>query len=158
MDKYAHFVSEQEEYDYLRTNDPGMFRVVMGALILNENDEVLLTQRRPDNPSNPGEWELVWGRLNQGESFIEALHREVMEEVGVKVTPERIIGVTHFMRTPQEPEHVGTVFLCRIKSGENVRVASEIGDFSWKSIPEALKIVSEYNKPHLEFVRDIVIN
>jgi 8-oxo-dGTP diphosphatase len=60
----------------------------VSAMIFNEQGEVLL-QQRADN----GKWSTIGGIQEPGEEPAEAVVREVMEETGLRVTPEMITGV-----------------------------------------------------------------
>jgi ADP-ribose pyrophosphatase YjhB (NUDIX family) len=63
---------------------------VCGAngIVVNDTGEILL-HRRADN----GRWWLPGGFVEPGEEPADAVVREVWEETGVKVVPERIVGV-----------------------------------------------------------------
>ena len=58
------------------------------AVVINEMGEVLL-QRRSDD----GTWCLPGGSIDPGEEPADAVIREVQEETGLEVIPERIVGV-----------------------------------------------------------------
>ncbi|WP_238907624.1 (deoxy)nucleoside triphosphate pyrophosphohydrolase [Clostridium sp. YIM B02506] len=57
---------------------------VVGAIIENENSEILCALRSPDM-SLPNLWEFPGGKLEAGESYKEAIEREIMEELGCSV-------------------------------------------------------------------------
>lgn len=57
---------------------------VVGAIIENENNEILCALRSPDM-SLPNLWEFPGGKLEAGESYKEAIEREIMEELGCSV-------------------------------------------------------------------------
>lgn len=57
---------------------------VVGAIIENENNEILCALRSPDM-SLPNLWEFPGGKLESGESYKEAIEREIMEELGCSV-------------------------------------------------------------------------
>ncbi|MFH2055301.1 MAG: NUDIX domain-containing protein [bacterium] len=54
-----------------------MMEIVLQILLLNDEGAVLMLQR----PS--GQWQFVGGRVNDDESWQQALRREIEEEVGV---------------------------------------------------------------------------
>lgn len=61
------------------------FRICVVAMIQNQQDEYLLC-KKPDNLGvYPGQWALVGGGVEKGESLEEALKREVEEEVGIEL-------------------------------------------------------------------------
>jgi len=62
----------------------GGLRLVAAALMLR-GDEVLICQRRPDQPMAL-QWEFPGGKIEPGESPEEALARELNEELGIEAT------------------------------------------------------------------------
>lgn len=61
-----------------------MHRVVAG--VLRRDDRVLLCRRAPTRAWYPGKWDLPGGHIEAGETPVEALVRELGEEIGVRVT------------------------------------------------------------------------
>ncbi|NLC56895.1 MAG: NUDIX domain-containing protein [Armatimonadetes bacterium] len=59
------------------------------AAIVRDAEGRILLQRRSDNH----EWALPAGAIDPGEAPAQALLREVWEETGLRVVPERILGV-----------------------------------------------------------------
>lgn len=60
---------------------------VVGAAIVDDlaAPTRLLAARRTEPPELAGGWELPGGKVDPGESGLEALHREVREELGVRI-------------------------------------------------------------------------
>ena len=58
-----------------------MVEVVVGALV--RDGRVLLGHRRPDKRAYPDVWDLPGGVMEDGESELDALARELREELGV---------------------------------------------------------------------------
>lgn len=95
------------------------------AIVTNDVGEILL-HRRADNQL----WALPSGKMDTGETLAQAIIREVYEETGLQVEPERIVGIY------SDPKHViaysdGEVrqefsicLACRIVGGE-IRVSEE---------------------------------
>lgn len=72
--------------DLLRAADAdGITKHVVGAVIPDAEGKVLLLHRAADDYLG-GLWELPSGGVDEGETLIEALHREVVEETGLTVT------------------------------------------------------------------------
>ncbi|MCW8922354.1 MAG: Nudix family hydrolase [Gammaproteobacteria bacterium] len=68
---------------------------VAAAAIINNNNEVLISQRAPDAHQG-GLWEFPGGKLESGESVQHALLRELGEELGIQANSCRpLIKVTH---------------------------------------------------------------
>ena len=55
------------------------------AILVNINKQVLLAQRPPPK-SWEGWWEFPGGKIEKNETPVDALYREVYEEIGVKIT------------------------------------------------------------------------
>jgi ADP-ribose pyrophosphatase YjhB (NUDIX family) len=72
----------------LRLGKQGKLRLGCSAAIFDEQGRILLT-RRADN----GQWCLPGGRMESGESAVEACEREVLEETGLSVRVKRLVGV-----------------------------------------------------------------
>jgi 8-oxo-dGTP diphosphatase len=73
-------------------------RLVVAALILRA-DEVLICQRRPDQPLG-SKWEFPGGKMEPGESPEQALRRELQEELGIDATiSTRIAHIRHNYRS-----------------------------------------------------------
>lgn len=83
--------------------------VSVGAVVTDDDGRVLVVQRR-DN----GKWQLPGGVLELDESIYQGLRREVLEETGVVVEPERLTGVYKNIRLGV----VALVFRARVVSGE----------------------------------------
>jgi ADP-ribose pyrophosphatase YjhB (NUDIX family) len=72
-----------------RLGRKGKIRLGCSAVIFDENKENVLLTRRADN----GKWRLPSGGVEPGESVSEACEREVLEETGLRVRIERLVGV-----------------------------------------------------------------
>lgn len=99
--------------DYIKTIRAKIGREILlmpgvAAVVVNEAGEVLL-QRRSDN----GLWGLPGGGIDPGEEPADAVIREVWEETGVHVRPERIVAV-----------HGGEEFFVRYPNGDQAYLIS----------------------------------
>lgn len=91
----------------------------VAAVIRNDQGAILVQCREDD-----GGWSLPAGAIDPGESPAEAVVREVKEETGLEVVPERILGVfgglpfRHTYPNGDEAEYTVVVFACRVIGGE----------------------------------------
>ena len=60
---------------------PGNFQVAITATI-EKNEKIFVTKRSKNVANEAGLWETVSGRMEQTETFEEALKREIKEELG----------------------------------------------------------------------------
>jgi ADP-ribose pyrophosphatase YjhB (NUDIX family) len=109
------------------------------AIITNDRGQILL-QRRIDNEL----WALPGGTMEIGESIGQTVVREVQEETGLLVEPERIVGIY------SNPMHVveyadgevrqefSVCFTCRIVGGElcTSEESSELAFFTPQEIEQ----------------------
>jgi len=86
------------------------------ALIFNDRGEVLLHRAATD-----GNWYTIGGAIDPGEDPADAAVREVLEETGLHVVPERIVGVYRDPVTVypngDRVEYFSTCFVCRVVGG-----------------------------------------
>lgn len=128
----------------------GRFIGGIGAVIFRQSDaRYLLLQRSQEKDFAQSIWEPVTGRLEQGESFIEALQRETLEEIGVVVQPMIILGTTHFYRGAAQPENelIGVVFLCQPIEPDQIHLSAEHTRYCWVSVAEALDMLTDPTPP-----------
>ncbi|MCU0499199.1 MAG: NUDIX domain-containing protein [Anaerolineae bacterium] len=100
-------------------------------------DRYLLLQRSPQKDYMPNAWECVTGRVDQGESFDNAVYREVYEEIGLDVEVEAILGTSHFYRGEWIPENEiqGLKYLARA-TADAVVIGEEHSQYGWLTVPE----------------------
>jgi 8-oxo-dGTP diphosphatase len=118
----------------------GRFYAMVGALVRRSSDgRYLVLRRSEDKDFAGGEWECVTGRVDQGESFSDAVHREVDEELGVEVQIEFIVGTVHFYRGEATPENeiVGVQCCCSVENPAAIRQSWEHAEHRWITPQEA---------------------
>jgi 8-oxo-dGTP pyrophosphatase MutT (NUDIX family) len=63
-----------------------MVRIAV-CLLVDDRGFVLLQERDSDAPRSPDLWGMVGGHVEDGESFDQAVYREVAEETGLSLAP-----------------------------------------------------------------------
>jgi ADP-ribose pyrophosphatase YjhB (NUDIX family) len=110
--------------------------VGVGAIVFNDHDELLMMQR----PS--GRWWYPTGFCDVGLSPAENVAKEVREELGLIVRPERLIGVVDSLKVPAPSRHIySLLFECSIEGGEltpNPLEALAAGFYPLDALPEPL--------------------
>jgi 8-oxo-dGTP diphosphatase len=106
---------------------PRARKLVVAGLVVDDAGRVLLTRRRPDQPMG-GFWELPGGKLEPGEGPIDALVRELREEIGATALVGPIWDVLHHAYPAFDL--LMLVYRCRLAPGEVAR-AVEVADLAW---------------------------
>ena len=105
--------------------------VSVAALVTNERDQILLVK------SPWRGWEYPGGLIEPGETFQEALHREVREEAGVEIEITGFVGICKNV----ERDIVNIDFTARYVSGE-LRTSEESTEVIWATPEEALDLIT----------------
>ena len=125
--------------------DIGQFMCGIGVLVWDQKaDEFLLLKRSETKDFGAGLWECVTGRVDQGEGFEDAAHREVKEELGVSIELLEILGTTHFYRGAERPEYelIGIVYLGSIEQRDSIKISQEHSEYRWVTSEEAATLIS----------------
>lgn len=108
--------------------------VAVGVLI-RANGDVLLGDRPADKPW-AGWWELPGGKIEPGETVLEALRRELAEEIGIELT-QATPWVTHIHRYPKSTVRL---HFCRVLEWSNEPCGLEGQSLKWVSVETALAL------------------
>lgn len=63
----------------------GYYLPIVGVVIVNSNNEILLQKRSRFKKSNPNKWGICGGKVILGEDSVDAGVRETLEEIGIKL-------------------------------------------------------------------------
>jgi len=109
------------------------FTVTAGAVIFNDRGQVLLLKHRFRAGSG---WGLPGGFLERGEQPIEALRRELREEIGLEVDDVEVIAARSFSK----PKQVEVLFRARANADvKSLTIEVERAEwFTLDSLPEGL--------------------
>lgn len=105
--------------------------VSVAALVTNDDGKILLVK------SPRRGWEYPGGLIEPGETFQQALHREIREESGVEVEIMGFVGICKNI----EKDIVNIDFLCRYVSGE-LTTSEESTEVMWAAPEEALSLIT----------------
>jgi 8-oxo-dGTP diphosphatase len=107
--------------------------VSVAAAIVAPDGRMLATKR-----CDTGAWELPGGVLELDETFTDGVIREVREETGLTVEPERLSGVYKHMNAGI----VALVFRCRVVDG-HVSPTAEADEIAWLTPGEIQEHMTE---------------
>ena len=105
--------------------------VSVAALVTNDEGKILLV-----NSPWRG-WEYPGGLIEPGETFQEALHREIREEAGVEVEITGFVGICKNV----EKDIVNIDFTCRYVGGE-LTTSEECTEVIWATPEEAFQMIT----------------
>jgi 8-oxo-dGTP diphosphatase len=104
--------------------------VVVGILS-NSRDQFLIQQRLAGKPC-AGQWEFPGGKLEEGETPVQGLKRELLEELGVDIE-----GLSPLIQLPHDYAHANVWLDVYLSTGFNREVTGREGQqFAWKKIDE----------------------
>ncbi len=111
---------ERADCPAIMDNSPTAPRLVVGAAIVDdlETPTTLLTARRTEPPNLAGGWELPGGKVEPGEESVDALHREIREELGVDIELGATLEGPMSGGWPLGNRYLIHVWLARITRGE----------------------------------------
>lgn len=130
--------TNKKKNDHVRHEENSMAKphkqltIVLG-IIEHEGKLLMLRRFDPENPMWHHKWELPGGKIEPGESVLEALHREVREETSLIVDHAQLVDV--YTHTWDHPDFTQQTFLIVHKvtvcGGEVILNPEENDDFEW---------------------------
>ena len=124
--------------------------VGVGAAIFNGEGKLFITLRGKEAKNERRMWEIPGGSVEFGETFEQAIVREMREEVGVEIEVGELLGICNHI-IPEEHQHwVSPTYICKIISGTpTILEPQKCDQIGWFSIEEAiqlpLSIVTKYD-------------
>lgn len=118
-------------------------RVIVVPVIRNASGEVLICRMPQDRGVFPGSWSLPGGGMEVGETTLEALRREIREELGLALVQAEPLFFKEALRPKRYPDGstrmVHMIFLlydCRVDDAP-VQLNEEFDAYAWAP-PERL--------------------
>jgi 8-oxo-dGTP diphosphatase len=105
-----------------------VFGLAVRVLLSDENGKILILKRSTTSKTNPGKWELPGGKVDQGESFDQALIREVYEETNLKIFIEHFVGASEQNLHVIKAVHI--IMSGRIMEGD-LQLSEEHEGYAW---------------------------
>ena len=109
------------------------FTATAGAIVFDANNQVLLLKHRYRSGSG---WGIPGGFIERKEQPIDALRRELLEEVGLEITDVKIVHARSFTQLQQ----IEILFVCRA-AGEPQPQSAEVLEAEWfkrDNLPDGL--------------------
>lgn len=147
------FIEQLELYDENRNKigkivergnfklEPGEYFLVTEVLLLNSNNEILVSKRSKEKKLYPGMWEINGGGCRVGETSKEALVREMSEELGIKLDINKIYS----LKTVRNERRFKDIWTYRLDIDiSDLRFTdNEVTEAKWVTYEEFLKMKNE---------------
>lgn len=131
-----------------------LFYIGVKGLIQNSQGQLLLLKADVSQHSRgtPAYWDIPGGRIDEGESVLDALKREIKEETGIAKleTYQFFTAVVSNHQIPQGRQQIGLVlmiYVVKIPAKSIVKISKEHTEYEWVSRLEARKrLIHKYPK------------
>ena len=123
----------------VRVVDPEIARTALGqrpvtevavGILIRSNGDFLMTTR-PAGKVYAGYWEFPGGKLEVNETVVEALRRELIEEIGVVIEDVRIWRSS----VVDYPHALVRLTFCKVSTWTGQLHMRESQQFAWQSLP-----------------------
>jgi 8-oxo-dGTP diphosphatase len=140
--------------------DPDIARTEIGQRLITEvavgilirpNGDFLMTTR-PLGKAYAGYWEFPGGKLEAKESVVEALRRELIEEIGVTIEDAQVWRTSVI----DYPHALVRLNFCKVSRWSGMLQMHESQQFSWQSLPVQVSPVLAGTIPVLRWLENRV--
>lgn len=134
----------------------GYYHLGADVWIINSEGKILIQKRSPQKRKEPNVWAMTGGSVIKGETSLQAMQREILEELGITINESDLKLVKRFK--------TGTVWIDTyllekdINLDDVVMQEEEVSDVKWATYDEIEELVSTGNfiKNRWEFVKDLL--
>jgi dihydroneopterin triphosphate diphosphatase len=108
----------------------------------NEGKMEYLLLQRGETEIYPGLWQMVTGKIKQGEKAYETALREIKEETGL--VPERLWAapkVNQFYSAEKDAVYIVPVFAAQLKYDEDITICGEHCAYQWVEPQKAKELL-----------------
>lgn len=129
-------------------------RVIVSAVIERDRD-LLFGKKKANVGPYPNTWHLIGGGVDEGESLIDGVKREIKEEAGIEVEIGKSLGFDEDYEPNKHGEithYIFLVFLAQYVSG-HIKADDDIEKLEW--IPKEKLSHIELNKPSIKLFRQM---
>jgi 8-oxo-dGTP diphosphatase len=136
--------------DVARVGDRKITEVAVGVLVDSQNCYLMTT--RPEGKVYAGYWEFPGGKLEAGETVVQALHRELMEEIGLAIDT----ASTEVWREQMVdyPHALVRLHFCKVTAWSGTLTMHEGQTFEWVALPPMITPILPGALPVLGWLAD----
>lgn len=134
----------------------GFYHLGADVWIINSENKFLIQKRSPKKRLQPNVWAMTGGSTLKGETALETIERETLEELGIKLDITNLKLLTSYK--------IGTVWINQylirqdIELQDIVMQEDEVSEVKWATYDEIEELLKnhQFMKDRWEFVRDII--
>jgi len=131
--------------DQPRSADRSLVQVAVGVLV-RDDDSFLLTSR-PEGKAYAGYWEFPGGKLEAGETVVQALRRELQEEIGITIQDCTLWKTERI----DYPHALVQLNFCKVTQWTGELQMLESQSFAWQQLPVVVTPVLPGTVPVLQW-------
>jgi 8-oxo-dGTP diphosphatase len=140
--------------------DPEIARTTLGqrpvtevavGILIRPNGDFLMTTR-PAGKAYAGHWEFPGGKLETDETVVDALRRELIEEIGVTIQDVQVWRSS----VVDYPHALVRLTFCKISAWTGELHMRESQQFAWQSLPVQVEPVLAGTIPVLQWLENEV--
>lgn len=122
-----------------------ILQVGVKAIFKNSQNKYLLLRRTSSMSTDDSSvsWDIPGGRINTHETTLDALRREVREEIGHNITSEPNLIAAQDIMVPQKDLHVIRLTYVLEENVPFVNLSDEHDQFEWLSLEQAKQANTE---------------
>lgn len=137
-----------------KVREPGIYHQGVDAWIINSENKILIQKRSPQKKLEPNVWAMTGGSVIKGETLLEALKRETLEELGIELNIENAIQLARY-----KTDNIWTEeYLIKqdIKLENIIMQEDEVSEVKFATFDEIEEIFQKnmFIKERWEFVRE----
>ena len=109
--------------------------------VIIQNSKILLLKRKDSSKFFPKAWDFAGGKVEPGETVEQAVVREVKEETGLDVIPEKIVGEFPFEASGKQVMfHVFEIRPIDHDISDSIVLSADHSEFIWVEKNDLMKL------------------
>ena len=137
----------------------GEYSQSVHVLIINSQNKLLIQKRTPNKKVYPNLWSVTSGGVDTGETSLDAVYRECMEELGITINPSEVELIASYRRTFDFLD----IWLVKkdIDLSKIVMQKEEVSEVKWISFDEFESLIKNNQTPpavktYFDFARKLL--
>lgn len=128
---------------------------VVAKVLIVQNGQVLILRRSAGDNYRAGQYDIPGGKIDEGETIVEGLVREINEEVGLDVDMNSLSEILNFGAESNDQNVEKHVYLCKMDGSQSptIKLSHEHEAYFWLSIEDG---IAKFKHPFYGVALDFV--